>query len=118
MFVVLWRTPCSLKFPKGRSLESRGESGDRGGNVVALPLSYPSLIECTIEKISHIDMKVRWSPVLLEINLIFILKEIIKTWNHDLQHLQVSLTVTVSSKKYRPINPLEDRPHHTATLED
>ena len=38
-----------------------------------------------IEKISHIDMKVRWSPVLLEVNLIFILKECIKTWNHDFQ---------------------------------
>ena len=41
-----------------------------------------------MEKISHIDMKVR----LLEVNLIFILKEIIKTWNHDFQHLEVSLT--------------------------
>ena len=37
VFVVSWRTPCSLKFPKGRSLESRGDSGDRGGNAVALP---------------------------------------------------------------------------------
>ena len=48
--------------------------------------------ECAIKKISYIDMKVRWSPVLLEVNLIFILQEIIKTWNHDFQHFQVSLT--------------------------
>ena len=37
-------------------------------------------------------MKVRLSPVLLELHLIFILKEIIKIWNHDFQHLQVGLT--------------------------
>ena len=49
-------------------------------------------MECASQKISHIDMKVRWIPVLLEVNLIFILKEIINTWNLDFQHLQVYLT--------------------------
>ena len=56
-------------------------------------------------------MKVRWSPVLLEVNLIFILKEIIMPWNHDFQHFQVSVT----HENYGPINPVGDRPHHTAT---
>ena len=53
-------------------------------------------------------------PVLLEVKLIFILKEIIMMWNHHFQHLLVSLThLTVSLKKYDPINSLEDRPYHT-----
>ena len=38
--------------------------------------------------------------------------EIIETWNHDFQHLQISLTMTASSKKF---NPLESRTHHTVT---
>jgi hypothetical protein len=37
-------------------------------------------------------MKDILSPDLLDVNLIFILSEIIKTWNLDFQHLQVSLT--------------------------
>ena len=55
-------------------------------------LFYPSLIECMIEKISQIGMKVRWHPILLEVDIIFILKDITKMWNHDFQHSQVSLT--------------------------
>ena len=55
-------------------------------------VTWPTLIEYAIEKISHNDIKVRWSPNLFEVNLIFILREIIKTRNHDFQHLQVSLT--------------------------
>ena len=86
VFVVLWCTPCSLKFPKGRNLEGLNREM-RPELHSTSSLSYPSLIECAIEKNSHIDMKVRRSPVLLEINLIFILKEIFRTWNHDLQHL-------------------------------
>ena len=46
---------------------------------------------------SHIDMKVRWGFILLKVNLIFIFKEINKMWNHDLQHLQVSLTSSALS---------------------
>ena len=49
----------------------------------------------------------------LEVNLIFILKEVIKTCDHDFQHFLVSLTR--DRKKYGPINPLENRLHHTAT---
>ena len=38
-------------------------------------------------------MKVRWSSVLLKVKPHFhFLKEIVMKWNHDFQHLQVSLT--------------------------
>ena len=46
-------------------------------------------------------MKVRWSPVLLEENLILILEEIINTCNYD-SHLQVSLTSDNFFEEVRP----------------
>ena len=72
-------TPCSLKYHKGV------KSGDRGENSVALTFR-PINVDWMC---AHIDKKVRWSPVLLEVNLIFILKE---TRNRDFQYFQVSLT--------------------------
>ncbi|KAJ4436092.1 hypothetical protein ANN_18719 [Periplaneta americana] len=58
------------------------------GTLQHLSSSYLSLIECAIEKIPNIDMKMSWSPVLLKVKPISILKVIIKTWNHGFQHLQ------------------------------
>ena len=80
---------CSLKICKGRN---QGGLNGRSRRELLITSSsfYPSLIEFAIEKISHIDMKVRRSPVLLEGNLIFILKDIIKKWNHDFQNLCLS----------------------------
>ena len=49
----------------------------------------------------------------MEVNLIFILKEISKTWNHALQHLQVHLTSEVSFDGR--VNPLKDRLRRTVT---
>ena len=101
MYVVLLRTPCYLMLPIGKSLE--GLNREIEGELRSLSSSsFQCLIKCAIEKVSHIGMKERWNPVFLEVNLIFLLKEIIKTWNHNFQHLQVSLTRDSLFQDVRP----------------
>ena len=84
VFVVLWRIPGSLLFPK---VEIKGLKMGRWRPEIrsSTSSSYPSLIECAIEKISHIGMKVAQSPFFMELKLIFILKVTIKTWKNDFQ---------------------------------
>ena len=107
--LILWHTLCTLKLPKSIILYGLiGRSMRELRSASSSP--YPSLIEYAIKKLFYIGIKVRLSPILLKVNLIFILKGIIRTWIYGFQHLQTILTRD-NLLENLSFNPLEDRPH-------
>ena len=88
---------CYLKFPKGRSLNSRGvKSGDRRGNSVALPLR-PIHIWLNVRSRKFLTLTCEMEPRLVGINLIFILKEIIWGSSKNLHDCISTLVISGTS---------------------